>query len=207
MICVQTTRLALLGLLCSAVYGCGPPFYFAESTHGRVIDSQTKQPLPGAVVVGLWDLEEPFKASGRVLTAQETTADKDGHFTLPGWGPRFRPCLTRLTNHDPGLIVFRAGYEPIRVFNDDRHNIWSVVRRSDWDGATFELEPFSGTPHERFTQLDSLVGGLAFGACLDRGFTFPNLKTEVSREENNPVGGRDWSYLKSTLKTLIGDNE
>jgi len=202
-ICVQTTRLALLGLLCSAVYGCGPPFYFAESTHGRVIDSQTKQPLPGAVVVGLWDLEEPFKASGRVLTAQETTADKDGHFTLPGWGPRFRPCLTRLTNHDPGLIVFRTGYEPIRVFNDDRQNIWSVVRRSDWDGATIALVPFTGTPHDRFRQLRTFLGHFS-DASRRRGFTFPKLQAEVSRERNNPVSNRDWSALQGTLQNMVG---
>jgi hypothetical protein len=202
--CVQTTRLALVALFCSAVGGCAPPFYFAESTRGRVIDAQTKQPLPGAVIIGLWDMEEPFKASGRVLTAQETTADQNGNFTLPGWGPKLRPCLARLLDHDPGLIVFRSGYEPLRVFNEDRNNVWSVVRRSDWDGATFELVPFGGTPHDRFRQLDSLVGGLAFGACLDHGFTFPNLKTEVSREQNNPVAGRDWMELQNTLRLLAG---
>jgi len=201
---VQTTRLTLFALLCSATCGCAPPFYFGKSIHGRVVDAQTNQPLPGAVVVALWELDKFISGTGPVLTAQETTADSTGAFTIPGWGPKFRPCLTRLLNNDPTLFVFRAGYEPIRVMNADRQNVWSFIRRSDWNDSTFALQPFSGSPHDRFGQLDSLLGYFVFGACLERGFTFPRLHTEVSRERNNPIAGRDLSYLQSRLKILIG---
>jgi hypothetical protein len=138
---------------------CAPPVYFAKATHGRVIDAETKQPISGAVVIANWDLFHELVGGGShgvcSMQVAEAVTDPAGHFVVPGWGPKVRPWLTLLDDDDPSLTIFKSGYVPTGRSNYRSRNTW--VRFSEWDGQTWELTPFHGTPRQRSEQLDRVI--------------------------------------------------
>jgi hypothetical protein len=149
---------ATLGLL--SLGGCAPPIYFAKATHGTIIDAETKQPIAGAVIIANWDLYDELWGGGshgvQSMQITEVVTDTEGKYVVPGWGPRRRPLFTHLDDRDPALTAFKSGYVPRGWLNTRDRNSW--VRVSDWTGRPLELTPFRGTPHERQSQLRSLLG-------------------------------------------------
>lgn len=193
------TRLALLMLMLGS--GCAAPFYIARSSSGRVIDADTKQPIPGAVVVAQWTLSEFARGESSVINAKEVTTNSQGEFTIPGWGPRLRPCLTKLGNWDPWLLIFKTGYVPAALFSDKRRSDWSIVRKSDFDGATIELKPFSGTEKQRRSQLARVVFRVSI-AAFDQGYSFEELRSELLKEEGATLTGREWRRFRGTMDLM-----
>lgn len=175
--------LAGIAILCSACL-LGPPVYMAEPIEGRVVDAETGQPIEGAVVVATWrtlrlgvDTHE-----GPTLKVLETTTDADGRYRLPGWGPRPRVPLTQVNPYSPRLTVFKSGYVPRSLSNDDETSGSSMARTSDWDGKTVKLEPFVGDVVEREFQLRTM-GGSATGTCPPPSCS-PLLVREVLNDES-----------------------
>ena len=147
---------ATFGLL--SLGGCAPPIYFAKATHGTIVDAETKQPIAGAVVYANWDLFDELWGGGshgvQSLQVTEVVTDKDGNYLVPGWGPKRRPCFTYLDNSDPYLVILKSGYVPSGFLNAPS-NSW--VRVSEANGRALELNPFSGTPDQRYHQLSTLL--------------------------------------------------
>lgn len=117
--------------------------YFAKPIAARVVEAGTSTPVPGITVVADWQLEggmEGGSPRGHVAIL-ETITDADGRFAFPGWGPRFALPRGRLTNRDPMLLLFKAGYFPRTLFNRQPSGRWR--RSSDWDGETILMEPAS----------------------------------------------------------------
>lgn len=165
----------LLVLVLSRMWA--PPVYFGESVSGRIVDAKSMEPIAGAVVVAQWRLHVGFVRNARTWVAAEAVTGSDGTYIIPGWGPRLRPLLSRMSdNQDPGIVVFKAGYEPERLFND-RSGEWAFVRRSDWNGKMIALVPFSGEAKERLRQLESVKY-----ECWDApraGVALPRLRDEL----------------------------
>ncbi len=69
------TALALVAVLGS---GC------TRAIQARVLDAETRQPIPGAVVLGVWTKVEGFAGlySHKLVGVRETETDADGRFTL-----------------------------------------------------------------------------------------------------------------------------
>ncbi len=106
----------LISLLCSGctIVGYDGPY------EGRIIDSETQQPIEGAVVFGEWTKHVPSIAGaiGSDYDYKETLSDKQGQFKLRGVG------LLLLSNIDPPSIgLFKAGYEQPKssLWKDFRH--------------------------------------------------------------------------------------
>lgn len=88
---------------------------------GRVIDSDTKEPIEGAVVVAYWYSERPGPIGDdtKLEDVKETLTDKDGRWSIVGKKGRDRPPLLsailfgltgfRYTK-EPGFIIFKPGY-------------------------------------------------------------------------------------------------
>jgi len=90
--------LALLGLLALAGTGC------ATTLSGQVVDARTGQPIPGAVVLGVWT-----KAGGLPglphtvrVAVKEAEADAHGRFVLERPAP--------LSADEESLTVYKFGY-------------------------------------------------------------------------------------------------
>lgn len=82
---------------------------------GRVIDSETKAPIEGAVVVAVWYRSE-FSVGGPVEhfnDARETMTDKDGKFEIPEY--EYNPIFRDKTR--PEFYIFKPGYG---AFPNDR---------------------------------------------------------------------------------------
>jgi hypothetical protein len=79
---------------------------------GKVIDAETKQPIEGVVVLGVWYTAQfsPAGATHNFYDAKETVTDKNGDFSIPGMGLRI---LSNLESMD--VVIFKAGYENIAV--------------------------------------------------------------------------------------------
>ncbi|MDH5648943.1 MAG: hypothetical protein OEY67_04740, partial [Gammaproteobacteria bacterium] len=60
------------------------------------------------------------------------------------WGPRIRPPFHHLSDHDPLLIVLKAGYAPTTLANkftmDWKNDNRGMFHTSDWNGKTLKLE-------------------------------------------------------------------
>lgn len=161
-----------------------PSRYSAEAIEAWVIDAETKKPLEGVIVVAHWQLFYST-VGGRVPAGQleimETVTDNNGRFYFPAWGPKkvpkykpqkgdiwiaYIPFLAPdgyLDDSDPALLLFKPGYEYVRLQNPTRSHIdHSPVRRSVWNGKTITLKPFEGTAQDYVRHLSFLMGDLRF---------------------------------------------
>src|SRR3990170_1219568 len=77
---------------------------------GKIIDADSREPIEGVVVLGVWDREYPG-AGGAVheyYDAMETVTDKNGGFEIKGQG------LLVMSNVIPmDVLIFKSGYEHI----------------------------------------------------------------------------------------------
>lgn len=156
----------------SALPACATPLtYSAEPIEAKVIDAETKQPLEGVIVTANWELRGGPSPGGSTAVGQlmvmETVTDKNGRFHFPAWGPKLRPPLTELHNHDPQLLLFKSGYRYAELANEPRYmyqpeTILEPVRRSDWNGKMIEMKPFRGSLEEWARHLGFLMTSLRF---------------------------------------------
>jgi hypothetical protein len=92
---IGLTGLGLLLLLGTACAGVG-------SIQGQVLDAQTKQPIPGAIVLGVWTRQEGMVFHiTKLVDVKEAEVDAQGRLTLD------RP-LGFAT--DESVTVYRFGY-------------------------------------------------------------------------------------------------
>ncbi len=97
-------------LFTSSAYA-GEVIYSKPAFHGRVIDTDTKQPIEEAVVVVLYHKRSTFSlnpggTSAYVTKAKETLTDKNGEFYFPAYSE------TMFLNEavDTQFIFFKPGY-------------------------------------------------------------------------------------------------
>ena len=76
---------------------------------GQVIDTETKQPLEGAVVVAVWSQKKMYPGHSSTVhyAAREAVTDKDGRFVIDA--KALEENAPRRTLH-PNFVVFFPGY-------------------------------------------------------------------------------------------------
>ena len=104
-----------LFFICTA--GCAYPIRYDGPYQGRVIDAETKQPIEGVVVLGVWYKEEPNVAgsTSTFYDAKETVTDKNGDFKIPGMGLKILSNVGTMN-----VLIFKAGYEYMRFVDHGR---------------------------------------------------------------------------------------
>jgi hypothetical protein len=173
-----------------------------------VVDADTKQPVPGAIVLVSWDLEGGMERSrlshNRTLQLFETVTDQAGRFRIPGWGPIERPRQGLLARYDPQILVFVTPYAPSVFSNDDPKLYWNLpdqppsppyttpqqrerleTHDSKWNGRTFALKRFYGEPE-------------AYSHAL------VSVEFTINDWINNGSGCR-WKQLPRTLRVLADE--
>ena len=87
--------------------GCAPAMHDA-SFRGRVVDSDTREPIEGAVVLAIWTtwMMTPAGEVDDYYDCYEKRTDKNGDFLIPGKGPRVMSNLNPMT-----VNVIKAGYD------------------------------------------------------------------------------------------------
>lgn len=114
---VYESMVVMLLLLSLVLPGCcamtSPlPFRHLPSFYGKVIDADTKEPIPGAVVLAVYYKEviTPVGTNDYIIDGQEVLTDQNGEFEIPSAQRWFvaergftRGCLTILK---PGYGAF-----------------------------------------------------------------------------------------------------
>jgi hypothetical protein len=77
---------------------------------GKVIDAETKAPIEGAVVVGVWRRQPALAMHPKYLfeEAKEVLTDTDGEFTLPGHF--FKSIPSPLSEVWVDIYIYKPGY-------------------------------------------------------------------------------------------------
>ncbi|CAH1904479.1 Carboxypeptidase regulatory-like domain-containing protein [Candidatus Nitrotoga sp. HW29] len=174
-------------ILALPIQGCTTT-YSAKKIEARVIDADTKQPLEGVNVVAQWTLEGGME--GGVLTnlmLMESVSDKDGRFYFPAWGPKSIPSdlpwNARLKNQDPGMVMFKSGYE-VQGFSNEITGPYPgtgpSMRTSQWNSKTIELKRHQGNLERYRLLLDGVLGGIFYGEC--RWKNIPRMIVALDKE-------------------------
>lgn len=116
---------------------------------GRVIDAETRQPIEGVAVLGVWYKEHPTVA-GAVSTyydAKETVTDKNGEFRIKGFG------LKIMSNIYMNVLIFKSGYEYIGSYMWDSFKEDELLRtKISWEGKKAIIPLKKLTMQERKTR-------------------------------------------------------
>jgi hypothetical protein len=155
---------------------------------GRVLDYESGKPIPGAMVVAVWEVTVPGSGQTACVQGQFAVADDQGMFRFPTWSSD-RPFF--LSTPGFRLEEYKAGYKsapaPLKYFGHD--GAWKVYRRDPPntivqtfnDRASAEaatgpnnvyMKPFVGTTSERFTYLSGLT---SFTGCPNAGSSRRNF--------------------------------
>ncbi len=127
-----------------------PLVYYAKPFHGRVIDAQSLEPIPGVIVAARWVLWMVWIGNRDSIREAQTVTDSNGNYAIPGGLMLRWPPVGWLDDSDPAMVVFKSGYKAEFFTNGLDRNAW--VRRSQWNGVEIELYPFQGTPAARLTE-------------------------------------------------------
>ena len=103
-----------------------------EGVHrGRIIDAETRQPIQGVVILGIWNraIATPGGAVHEFYDARETLTDERGEFSIAGMG---FPGAMGLDPMD--VLIFKAGYSHIGP------GPWERFRDDDAFGGTIRWE-------------------------------------------------------------------
>lgn len=120
----------------------------AASFEGKIVDVETGQPIPNAVVYVNWPrMTSTFGGSNPngTVEVQEALSDSSGHYKMPGWKKSKKEAGKGwFSKSRPKMVIYASGYWPELLHNqirsDDtlaRNEVW----KSDWNGKTIELKP------------------------------------------------------------------
>jgi len=129
------------------LYGCFQRLVAYDGTYrGRIVDAETREPLEGVVVLGVWYTETPSPGGGvmKYYDAQETVTDKNGDFSIPGQGVR---VVSNLLPMRP--IIFKAGYEYLEFFWHTLEKSQGRMMKVTWEGKIPVIPLKKLSPEER----------------------------------------------------------
>jgi len=116
---------------------CAYSFVRYDGTYkGEVIDADTREPIEGVVVLGVWDREQPTPAGAvhKFYDTKETVTNKNGDFEIPGVGLVL--WLWPLPGIAPmDVLIFKAGYEHIGM------GTWSGLKGHGFKGYEESYDP------------------------------------------------------------------
>jgi hypothetical protein len=107
---MRALRFATLAVVLVALASCPLAARAEGPWRGQVIDKDTQQPVPGAVVVGIWTRLSPGMVHPvtEFDDVAETVTDDRGRFVIPARSMTTTRPLTRILG--PRLVIFKAGY-------------------------------------------------------------------------------------------------
>lgn len=118
---------------------------------GRVVDAETGKPLPGALALVVWEIEDVQITGQRsVIAVREVLTDASGQFVVEAAAIETRPPLLALP---PRLFISAHGYMPFP--EELRHPLGTPAARFRDEGSSVGLRP-SRTEEERIMSFNIL---------------------------------------------------
>lgn len=99
----------LAGGLIATLLGCGTA-EAAGPWKGQIVDRDTGQPIPGAVVLAIWTLRsrDSIHPEDQFHSASEVVSDTNGRFVIPEHTAAPTKPLTAIRG--PEVVIFKGGY-------------------------------------------------------------------------------------------------
>jgi hypothetical protein len=134
---------SLLGLFASACTF----LVSGQAMDGRVLDSETGAPIPGALVIAEWsgDIGGPVQSSDVCFHLEVVTTDTNGRYHIPSWTRR------PVTDSEGGFF----GLRNIQVSRRTYKQGYVQYRNAPNDKTTILMEPFQGAAFQRIEYLRS----------------------------------------------------
>lgn len=150
-------------------------FAFASGPwKGKIIDTETKEPLEGAVVVAFWRRvwRTPAGGNSYIYEVKEVVTDKEGRFEIPSYTPINLLLLVSYMK-GPEFVIFKPGYGSLQM--------------------VLENYLFGGALESKEMELSGKKYRLTQGTI-----ELPPLKKREEREKINvsPVGDSKWYWKK-----------
>lgn len=127
--------LSFLLMIIISTLGCVYAVRYDGPYRGKVIDAETREPLEGVVVLGVWyrEYHTPAGAVHKFYDAKETVTDKNGEFSILGLGLRV------ITNVIPmHVMIFKAGYDHVA-------SPWDGLKNWGYKGYEESYDPVKKT--------------------------------------------------------------
>lgn len=190
---VLIVGLAVIFIIINTVLGTQWMLFYDKSYSGRVIDTETGQPIKGAIVLGMWRLSQfPSEGFGGYAKVSLVVTDEEGNFTIPVW-VRFKPWKVYMYLADlaPEIYVYKPGY---RFHWTDR------LSRAGYPGS------YEKTAEERARLKDqrSLTPAKLIRIFTD-GEALENYDDwgAMARYPNNYYGSRQLDVIAKALETEL----
>jgi len=138
---------AALALVLALASGC-TLMLSGSAMDGRVVDSETGAPIPGALVIVEWkgDIGGPVQSSQVCFHLEVVTTDEEGRYHVPAWHRRpaadWEGGFYGVRNVDVSRRTYKSGYMQVKYEPQNMANI--LMRR------------FEGTPEQRIDYLNRL---------------------------------------------------
>lgn len=127
-ICVGLSVVFTLFVAVSPVHAFWWMVYYKPAFEGRIIDTDTHEPIKGAVVVAVYDKSKWFSISGQlsgIIDVREALTDKEGWFRIPSYltlvGPFSYEDTVQFFIFKPGYTVSDQGYE--KMFTGEKGTV------------------------------------------------------------------------------------
>ena len=161
---------AILLALMTTIGGCAyfPHTYIADEIHGKIVDSETAEPISDAIVLIYWQQYGGLihEDTTGYLVIEETVTDKEGKYSFESWGPKVT-VSGYIDDGNPFVLFYKYGYSPRFVYNDwgqlpeSPKAYWQsdknpLMMESALAGVTIKLKPFKGSLTEYARELSSL---------------------------------------------------
>jgi len=141
-------RILILSALLIGLSGCTYAVKYEGSLRGKVINSETEEPIRGAVVLALWhtSIDWLTHSPRDFYDAHEVETDENGEFMLPGKGLR---AMSNLEPMEP--VVYKAGYleRSLGGWENKFQNRSFGMKPIIWDGKKFIIPMQKLTMEER----------------------------------------------------------
>jgi hypothetical protein len=177
---------------------------------GRIIDKETGQPIPHAVISIWWPqmigtLGGTIHVGGGTIKRIEVVSDEHGRYRVPGWKrSKWEIGKGGFTKDRVEMDVYAAGYWPRTLRNRGEGGLgWGEAWKAEWDGEDIELEPMHWQEWSRKEwekNRSRRIGGPGFQDC--QWLEHPDMLIENIRMANreNEVFGRKEYRMPGMVK-------
>jgi len=168
-------------VLLTTATGCSS--YSRGPWSGRVIDSETKQPIEGAAVVMVWQTQQEggFAAVFHYLDSEETLTDKDGKFEIGAKSFTQTRGLSKV--YGPKMVIYKPGYGSYPGYQVIPKPWTTHENYFEKEGAVVELPKFK-SKKDRTNALNEMESLLS----LPDKHLRPPLTSKIIDEENKFLG-------------------
>ena len=146
--------LLMLGLVTAMVSAAAcAPIQYDHDLVGKVVDNETGKPIPGTVILAVWDkyYNTPAGGHGEYYDAQEAVANENGEFRISGRG------LMLFTFVEPSMAyVFKAGYDWVGINYERLQTNGGMVKLQKTDKSIARRRP-PAPPRAQYEKIKNYI--------------------------------------------------